>query len=203
MKISDKIHGSYIFPRRVRVLSEYISKLIPPDAVTLDIGCGDGLISWHLLKLRPDISITGIDVLVRPESHIPVRIYDGITIPYKDKSVDTIIFVDVLHHTDNPKKLIIEAGRVSRKTVIIKDHFQDGFLSKQRLKFMDKVGNRRHNVFLPYNYMKKKEWEELYKTTNFVPEYIETKLSLYPRAIDWLFGRSLHFIAKLAPLSYR
>ena len=54
------------------------------------------------------------------------------------------MFVDVLHHTDDPMVLLREAGRVASGFVLIKDHTQNGILAGRRLRFMDWVGNARH-----------------------------------------------------------
>ena len=50
--------------------------------------------------------ITGIDVLVRDHTHIPVVKFDGTSIPFPDRSFDTLVFVDVLHHTNDPVLLL-------------------------------------------------------------------------------------------------
>ena len=65
--------------------------------------------------------ITGIDVLLRDHTHIPVVEFDGTTIPFPDRSFDTLVFVDVLHHTNDPVLLLREAARVARNTIVIKD----------------------------------------------------------------------------------
>ena len=62
------------------------------------------------------------------------------------------MFVDVLHHTEDPMALLGEAVRVARKTIVVKDHTLNGFLAGPTLHFLDRVGNARHDVALPYNY---------------------------------------------------
>jgi len=67
------------------------------------------------------VVITGIDVLVRDHAHGPVVKFDGTSIPFPDRSFDTLVFVDVLHHTNDPVLLLREAARVARNTIVIKD----------------------------------------------------------------------------------
>jgi ubiquinone/menaquinone biosynthesis C-methylase UbiE len=67
------------------------------------------------------VVITGIDVLVRDHAHIPVVKFDDTSIPFPDRSFDTLVFVDVLHQTNDPVLLLREAARVARNTIVIKD----------------------------------------------------------------------------------
>jgi SAM-dependent methyltransferase len=197
MSVLDQIHGSYVYNRRVRVLSGQLAPLLPPNARVLDFGCGDGLISRLIMNQRPDVEMRGIDVLIRPQTHIPVEPFNGETIPQGDASFDAVLFVDVLHHTHDPKFLLSEAARVARQCVLIKDHNLDGLLAGPTLRFMDWVGNARHGVRLPYNYWPARRWTETFASLGLVPELITTRIGLYPWPATWVFGRKLHFLAKL------
>ncbi len=152
MNLIDRVHSDYIFGRRVGVLTRHLAELMPKDAKTLDVGCGDGTIAHLLMQSRPDLTISGIDVLVRPQTHIPVVQFDGRHIPYEDDSFDAVMFVDVLHHTEDPLVLLREAARVARSAIVIKDHTMNGWLAEPTLRLMDYVGNAQHGVVLPYNY---------------------------------------------------
>ena len=121
MNLLEKIHGSYVHNHRVRVLTRELSALLPANGQVLDVGCGDGLLAALMQKDKPNVVITGIDVLVRDRTHIPVVKFDGTTIPFPDRSFDTLVFVDVLHHTDDPVLLLREGARVARNTIVIKD----------------------------------------------------------------------------------
>src|ERR1017187_510870 len=81
MSLLEQIHGGYVYNRRVRVLSEQLAPLLPPNSCVLDVGCGDGLISRLIMDQRPDVEIRGIDILIRPQTHIPVQPFNGETIP--------------------------------------------------------------------------------------------------------------------------
>src|SRR5437763_17176570 len=106
------LHDQFVFGRRTRILADSLATLIPRGARVLDVGCGDGTIDQLILARRPDISIEGIDPLVRAQARIPVRSFDGSNIPYPDRSFDVVMFVDVLHHTRDPRILLREAARV-------------------------------------------------------------------------------------------
>ena len=108
------------------------------------------------------MTITGIDVLVRPETNIEVTEFDGRTIPFGDDAFDAVTFVDVLHHTDDATALLREAARVASTAVVIKDHLAEGFLAKPTLRAMDWVGNASFGVALPYNYWTTAEWHRAF-----------------------------------------
>ncbi len=146
------LHGALVFNRRTRVLSECLAEMLPAHARVLDVGCGDGLIDHLITQRRPDVSIMGIDLIVRPETHVTVQTFDGTHIPFPDGAFDVVMFVDVLHHTDEPETLLREARRVARHGVVHKDHTRDGVLAGATLRFMDWVGNAPHGIPLPYNY---------------------------------------------------
>jgi SAM-dependent methyltransferase len=198
MNLVDQIHGGYVHNRRCHVLSEAIAKLIPQNARVLDVGCGDGLLSKIIHEKRPDISIEGVDVLVRPNTHIPVKHFDGSHLPYPDRSFDAVIFVDVLHHTDDPASLIEEAARVSNNVVVFKDHRRNGFLAGPTLHFMDWVGNARHGVSIPANYWPERRWRETFQRHGLTVQHWTSEVPLYPPWASWAFGRGLHFVAAVS-----
>lgn len=197
MSLLERIHGGYVYGRRVDVLTRQLSELIPQGARVLDVGCGDGLIAHSVSKQRPDITVEGVDVLVRSRTHIPVAAFDGRRLPHADKSFDAVTFVDVLHHTSDPLVLLREAARVARKAVVIKDHTLNGFLAGPTLRFMDWVGNARHGVVLPYNYWPEERWREAFAALNWSIVHWQRTLRLYPWPANWIFERSLHFVARL------
>jgi SAM-dependent methyltransferase len=197
MNLIDQIHGGYVFERRVRVLSEELAPLMPQNAQALDVGCGDGLLSKLIMEKRPDVRISGIDVLIRGDTHIPVVQFDGQSIPHPPDSFDAVMFVDVLHHTLDPMILLREAARVARECIVIKDHNRDGLLAGPTLGFMDWVGNARHGVVLPYNYWPERKWTETFSSLQLKLVSKKTNIGLYPWPTSWVFGRRLHFVANL------
>jgi SAM-dependent methyltransferase len=179
------------------VLSKRLAPLFPNDAKVLDVGCGDGLIAKLIGDQRPDLTLEGIDVLVRPHTHIPVRAFDGQHIDAPDQSFDAVLIVDVLHHTDDPTILLREAARVARKCIILKDHTRNGLLAGPTLAFMDWVGNARHGVALPYNYWPRQRWLATAAELGLTIGRWDDRLQLYPWWARCVFERKLHFVARL------
>jgi SAM-dependent methyltransferase len=191
------LHSQLVLDRRLRVLSEQALKLLPDSGNVLDVGCGNGVISRLIMDTRPQLSIQGIDVLKRPSCAIPMEIYDGEHFPLEDNSVDTVMFMDVLHHTDDAMGLLKEAARVSSQSIVIKDHLCDGVIANRILAFMDWIGNRSHGVALPYNYWSTEQWQQAWKQLDCEPDAWVTDIGLYPWFAKPLFENGLHFLARI------
>ena len=197
MNLINKIHTDYIHSRRVEKLSQHLSELIPLKSRVLDVGCGDGLLAQLIAQKRPDIEIRGVDVLLRANGRFPIAEFDGENLPFADKSFEVVLFVDVLHHTENPLILLKEAKRVAKECILLKDHTRKGFLAGSILRLMDYVGNAKHGVSLPYNYWTEQQWTEAVKELDLTVEDWKPKLELYNKVADRFFGGNLHFVAKL------
>jgi SAM-dependent methyltransferase len=178
----------------VRVLAERLAEVVPRGGRVLDVGCGDGSVAARLQEQRDDLSVVGIDVLVRPTTAIPVAPFDGSTIPFDDGAFDVAMFVDVLHHTEDPTVLLAEAARVAPGAVVVKDHLADGVLARPTLRLMDYVGNAHHGVALPFNYWTSARWQRALRDVGLRTEVWQTSLDLYPVPARWVLDRQLHVV---------
>jgi len=195
----NAVHGAAVYGRRVRVLAAHLADAIPSRGSVLDVGSGDGVLAVALMKLRPDLHIEGVDVLLRPRRLIPITQYDGVTLPFEDASFDYVTIVDVLHHTADPAAVLAEAARVTRHGIVLKDHLLEGFIAGPTLRLMDWVGNRGHNVALPYNYLSRDDWQGAFYRAKLTTVSHRERLGIYPPPFSWLFDRNLHFVALLQP----
>lgn len=195
MNLLERVHEAYVYGRRIHRLSAILASLIPSGCSLLDVGCGDGKLAQSLLKKRPDLQIEGVDVRVRAKTCLPVKAFDGINLPYPAASFDGVMLVDVLHHTRDPLPLLQEAVRVSRRWLVVKDHVLAGPAAAARLRLMDSVGNARHGVSLPYNYLAAGQWSALRNDLSVKVTTELTDLHLYPWPMDYVFGARLHFAA--------
>jgi SAM-dependent methyltransferase len=195
MSLIGKLQRAFVYDRRVRRLAELLSQTIPASCIVLDVGSGDGKLAWTVLQRRPDLRIEGVDVLMRPQSWITMKSFDGTTLPYPDATFDAVMLIDVLHHTVDPVALLQEALRVSRGALIVKDHVLQGFLANARLRLMDYAGNADHRVALPYNYMSEPEWTKIEALLDLRIVTRINRLDLYGWPLDYFFGAGLHFLA--------
>lgn len=201
-KVVRPLHESFIYNRRVNALAKAIVAEIPAagELTGLDVGCGHGAIARLVENARTNVKMVGADVLVRPEALLPVTEFDGRNLPYDDNSFDFVMLVDVIHHAEDQQRLLSEVARVARQFVLIKDHLCESPFDFITLQLMDWVGNRAHGVNLPYKYLSKREWLDLYRRTGIKVVTENTALNLYAAPTSFIAERRLHFLAKLVPL---
>lgn len=94
----------------------------------LDIGCGTGSILAHLAKLGFGEHYYALDIadqaisIVKQRSDIPnlveARVFDGLSIPYRDHQFDLVILSHVVEHLDDPVPLLRDAARVARYVAV-------------------------------------------------------------------------------------
>jgi SAM-dependent methyltransferase len=176
----------------------HVAALVPSDASTIvDLGCGDGTLARGMTSYRPDLDLRGLEIHARPSTAIPVAEFDGETLPLDDRSTDVVMMVDMLHHSEDPHRLLREAARVARRAVIVKDHLRDPWLGTPRLRLMDWAGNVGHGVALRNRYWSRDEWKEAFARLGLVETERREQLGLYPTPVRWLFETGLHFVTRL------
>ena len=203
----ERVHDRHHHDRRLRVLGRHMGELLPgsgpgspsPDGRLrlLDVGCGDGLLTAFLAARHPELEVRGVDVLVRDTPHVPVDPFDGERLPFPDAAFDVVMFVDVLHHAEDPAALLREGARVAARWLLIKDHTRVGALAGPTLAFMDRVSNLRHRIALPHHYWPPERWQAAFVELDLRVEEWRSKLELYPWWSRFAFERQLHFAARL------
>ncbi len=154
---------------------EFINK-IPENSIALDIGCGNG----RHLKLLAERNLTaiGIDTSVELLKICKKKIKsaflikaDAVNLPFKNSSVDNIIYIAVLHHLPTEKdraKSLNEIRRVLKKrgtaliTVWAKE--QERF-ENEKSQDVHVTWNKKYKRF--YHLFRKGELEKSVKNTGF------------------------------------
>jgi SAM-dependent methyltransferase len=190
-----KLHKP-IYESRQKVLVRLISPHLKPGARVLDVGCGFGHLGRALMDALSDsVQVEGAESAARGSELIRVTAFDGIRMPWPDRTFDAVILADVLHHDHDPERLLRECVRVSRNLVIVKDHLRGGFLAQQRISLIDWAANAGYNVPVLYKYNNLPEWRGLVgKVSTRVVEEC-TSIDIYPPLLNGLFGKGLHYFA--------
>jgi len=88
----------------------------------LEVGCGAGTMAKAIKYYRPDLDIHGYDIsntAIKEAKKNPCGVHfslgDAYHLPFKDNSLEAIVFFDVLEHLEEPQKVLREAGRVLKK----------------------------------------------------------------------------------------
>ncbi len=197
MGLPALLHDRFVHGRRVDRLAELLSASLPSCRRLLDVGCGDGRITRAVADRSPGLEVAGIDVVIRPETAVPVSAYDGSRIPFDDNSFEVVMMVDVLHHSQDPLAVLREARRVASAALLVKDHCLDGLAAYPTLRLMDYVGNAHHGVPLPYNYWPRERWRAACAELDLTVVSWQGRPRLYPAPVRPIFERSLHFVALL------
>lgn len=162
-----------ISPFRTKRLILTLLRYKNSRAKVLDFGCGTGLNTVSLAKAFPQtiacdvdkkIKLAADDFLAKFKLKIPVVIYDGKRLPFKNNSFDLITCIEVYEHAPRPQQMLKEIYRVLKPDGIlnitapnklwpIEGHYQLLFLSYLPKKLADiyvrlfKKGPGYENVF--------------------------------------------------------
>jgi ubiquinone/menaquinone biosynthesis C-methylase UbiE len=104
------------YTRRLKAeVDRYMSSVNLKEATILELGCG---ISEHAHRFNKDNTMVVTDItksLVEKNDSTSCRaICDAQILPFKDKSIDFIIYVGILHHLPNQELSLLESARILR-----------------------------------------------------------------------------------------
>jgi ubiquinone/menaquinone biosynthesis C-methylase UbiE len=192
-----------------RVLIEKINSLniVGKQLKCIDIGCGDMQIAKILCAKYNNTFWDCIDMYTLPESikmdekRIKYQVFDGKVIPFESKKFEVALLIDVLHHAENIGFLLKETARVSN-FIIVKDHYEYSFFSRNALKAMDLYGNWAYGIKVPGKYFTKESFAEACSIANLKIVQLEIGLDLYEHLplLNRILKPRWQFIAVLSPL---
>lgn len=108
-----------------RRMAKEIAAFAPKGATVLDVGTGPGILLKMLVRARPDLRITGIDIAADMIEHArhnladlatppDLRAADVADLPFEDDRFDLVIATFSSHHWDDPEAGAAEIARVLR-----------------------------------------------------------------------------------------
>jgi SAM-dependent methyltransferase len=183
-----------VYRARLEELRRRVVPFLEPADRVLDVGCGYGELG-KILAEAADVRLEGLERAPRPDALVPVTAYDGGRIPFPDHSFDVVILADVLHHEEEPERLLAECIRVARRLLVIKDHKADTRFQHLRVSFMDWAANAPYAVPCLYRYNSGAAWRAQLRRLGH-PVLLELDaIDLYPRGVNLVFGRRLQYMA--------
>ena len=205
-------HHKLSHNRRIALLAEEFARRIgglrtsPQQAMrVLDVGCGDMTLADAILARLPHVQFVCVDVHACPPELVEqdprwhrYRQFDGRTLPFEPQEFDVVMFADVLHHVPAELRagLLGSAGSIGR-AVLVKDHFEHGWFSRQALRAMDFVGNFGYGVSVPHRYFDERSFADLCAAAGLASPSVEVGLKLYEHlpVVRNLLRPEWHFFA--------
>jgi SAM-dependent methyltransferase len=166
----------------------------------LDVGCGDGYITRAIADRVGARHVEGVELSVPPSAHVPIRRYNGRDLPFPDGSFEAVVLVDVLHHCDDPQRVLDEAVRVAARQVVIKDHLAFGSKSRWVLRVMDRIGNAKEAFDARATYFSFDQWIAMVDRAKARFVSFEWPFKIHDLPWRLVAGSELHFTATLVPL---
>ena len=165
----------------------------------LDFGCGSMEISKKLEKLSFVENIVGVDTF---ESKFKTKKmqyvqYDEFFSKNK-KKFDMIIAIDVLHHIgiNRSFETLKKLSKFS-KNIIIKDHFEFGFFSRQLLRFVDFYANYAYDVNIPKEYFNYVSWKKTVKKSHLKEVELIKSFQQHDGVFNIILNKRHHFVSHL------
>jgi ubiquinone/menaquinone biosynthesis C-methylase UbiE len=136
----------------------------------LDIGCGKGFLIYEMLKINPDIQITGIDISQyainnsKPEIKSLLKRFDIRNyLPFKDNEFDLAISLGTLHNLKlhELKIAIPELERVSMQGYIMLESYRNN----------NELSNLQCWALTCETFLDKDSWIKFYKSEKYSGDY--------------------------------
>ena len=111
---------------------------------------------------------------------------------------DLVFAVDVLHHIgiDKANEMLIKLSKIS-DNLVIKDHFEHGFFSRQLLRFVDFYANYAFDVNIPNKYYDIKSWNETVSKSNLVEKQLIKNFQQHDGLFNFILNKKHHFVSHL------
>jgi SAM-dependent methyltransferase len=185
-------------PRDERVVAALARCVGRADSV-LDVGCSHGRLARDVAARVGATQVRGVDVRVPAGCAVDAAVYDGVNLPFADASFDAVLLSDVLHHAEQPEALLVEALRVARRVVAVKDHCAFGPASRVWLTAMDVVGNGASDIVVRGRYLSMPEWLALAHRVRARVASLEWPLRIHDAPFRFVAPDALQLALALEP----
>ena len=158
--------------RIARLLRDYLA----PDERVLDLGCGSLVVAARIEAIAR-ARVFGLDRLAFPRRRLPMVLYGGGTVPFRDRSFDAVVLAFVLHHCDDGgMEVLAEARRVARRRILVLEDSYEHALERWLTRRVDRLLNRIENpkIPVPLRFRPAHEWQRLFADLGLRIEAVRT-----------------------------
>ncbi len=196
--------------RRSQIIAEQVRPFVVGSSLA-DIGCGDGLVAWCLKANVESIVLTDVHSYLDERIQFPFYGYsEGLPLPLTER-VDTSLLLTVLHHSEDPIKLLKETKGITRhRAIVIESVFgvaNDTATPKSVLRTLDLERQLKYQTFLdwlynrvfhdgvpvPFNFNTPAAWLQVFRDTGWE---VEQAIDL---GVDQAIVPEHHFLFVLKP----
>ncbi|MBI3734661.1 MAG: class I SAM-dependent methyltransferase [Chloroflexi bacterium] len=147
---------------RAAIIATHLAPHFAAHHRLLEIGAGKGLVA-QAIQRATGAQISLVDVVDYNQTNLPLKVYDGQTLPFGDAAFDFSLLVFVLHHTPDPLPVLREALRVARLGVIIAENHVAGGLRQRLTRMIDSIPHLQYGVPICYRAQTIGEWQSTFE----------------------------------------
>ena len=152
----------YLIKPLLLIKAEKIESLCKPylKGKVLDVGAGRCYISKRLKNIG--LKVTCLDVNDLGRAGMKVVTYNGRDFPFKNDQFDSALIAYVLHHCEDPLRVLNEAIRACKGNIVIFEDTKPSPITNA----MDFLSNKLRNVDTPFKFRARSEWMKVFKKLN-------------------------------------
>lgn len=172
---STHIYKKLSRERSNKIANKLIS-LLNDEIKILDFGCGNLMLSQHLLRLKPKMEITGLDIIEDInlnrkvlKQNLIFNLYSSRELPFNDNCFDAALASCSFHHTVNPEYYLKELIRVVKNGghIILVEAMYINFVDKVWISTQDWLLNKiKNNISTPLQFRFYKHYKEEFERQN-------------------------------------
>jgi SAM-dependent methyltransferase len=114
------------------------------DGPVLDFGAGSGLVAEQIVA-RTGLEVVPVDVINENRSALDMVIYDGRELPFDDDHFDVSMALFVMHHVQEPRRVLSELARVSKHKIVLFEDTPKNAVQYYLWRWFDYLRNHRRN----------------------------------------------------------
>lgn len=167
-------------------LAQFSDHIIPGSV--LDLGGGSGEIASRVAALGHDVTVADVrDWRSYQHRDLPFITIQNNRIDLADHSIDTVLVLMVLHHSEDPESLLREVFRVTKQRVIIIESVTNTLTAYHYGCLMDWFYNHivhyeedpEKKVPVPCNFLPATGWEQLISTITGLSPRLSLDLGIF------------------------